>query len=93
MPSKWGKKPNQRRNKSLILHRRRHRFRCRRKFTPLPDFGAVFPKNDWDGDEDQSNEAEEGTSPIDTESVEHVHAEQREYGSGEGSEEGICCYC
>lgn len=78
---------------SFILHRRRHHFRRRRKFTPLPDLGAVFPKNDWNGDEDQSNEAEEGTSPIDTESVEHVHAEQREDSSGEGSEEGVCCYC
>ncbi len=78
---------------SLILHRRRNRFRCRRKFTPLSDLGAVFPKNNWNGDEDQSNEAEEGTSPIDTEGVEHVHAEEGEDGSGEGSEEGVCCYC
>lgn len=78
---------------SLILHRRRHRFRRRRKLTPLPDLRAKFPKNNWNRDEDQSNAAEEGTSPIDTESAEHVHAEEGEDGSGEGSEEGVCCYC
>lgn len=93
MPSKPEKRANQEGKRSFILHRRRDRFRRRRKFTPLPDLSAVFPKNDRNWDEDQSNAAQEGTRPFDTESIEHVHAEEGEDGSGDGSEEGVCCYC
>lgn len=63
----------------------------RREFAPCPDAGAVFPEDDGYGHEDEGDEAEERAGPVDAERFEHVHAEEREDGAGEGAEEGVCC--
>lgn len=68
------------------------RFRPRRcEFRFAADSAAVFPKDDRNRNKSGRDAAEEGASPLDAHTIEHVSGEEGKDGAGEGPEEGICC--
>lgn len=67
----------------------RHDGQYRGEGTVASDAGAVDVEADGDGDEAQSDAAEERAGPVDTHAIEHVRGEEREAGASQRTQEGV----
>src|SRR6266511_4698736 len=73
----------------LPHHRSCHR---RRKLTPSSDPLSIQVENHRYWNHDCSKAAQQSASPLYVQIIKHLHCEEPESGTGDGAEEGICCY-